>query len=119
MNYPPHPLINHTHDPIWRPDIDLDGFTKDSVHLGTHTETGLTATDTAPLISTESGRSWNAFAFNALHIHDANLKNSRGNHSGYHLMPLRWGTARHDEAFTKKDFWVTRYKPIEAAQHLR
>jgi primary-amine oxidase len=28
-------------------------------------------------------------------------------------MPLRWGSARHEEPFTKKDLWVTRYDPSQ------
>jgi len=113
LNYPPHPFVNHVHNPTWRLDIDLDGFANDSVHLGVHTETGLTASDTAPMITSESGLQWNPLAFNALHIHDANLKNARGHQSSYHLTPWRWGTPRHQEPFSKNDFWVTRYKPGE------
>jgi primary-amine oxidase len=113
VNLPSRRTVAHTHDPTWRLDIDLDGFTGDSAHLGTHTEAGLTATDTAPLIDEETGLEWNPLHFHTLYIHDAGLKNARGSASAYHLMPLRWGTARHDEPFTQKDFWVTRYKPTE------
>ena len=31
----------------------------------------------------------------------------------YHLMPLRWGRPRHQEAFARNDFWVTLYKGSE------
>ena len=114
-NYPSHPLIAHIHNAIWRLDIDLNGFAGDSVRFGTHTENlpGLTATDTAPLIATEGGWVWDPARYNTLHIHDSLLKNSHGNSSMYHLMPLRLGNSRHQEAFTKNDFWVTRYNPTE------
>jgi Cu2+-containing amine oxidase len=67
------------------------------------------------LIPTESGQQWNPLEFTALHIQDANLKNAKGNSSAYHLMPLRWGTPRHFEDFTRNDFWVTRYNGAEMA----
>ena len=33
--------------------------------------------------------------------------------TSYELVPMRSGTARHSEPYTKADFWVTRYKPEE------
>jgi primary-amine oxidase len=113
VNFPGHPFVAHTHNPTWRLDIDLNGSAGDSVHLGTHTEMGLTAIDTAPLIDRETGVEWDPLHFHTLQIHDAGLTNARGSASAYHLMPLRWGTARHAEGFTKYDFWVTKYNPME------
>jgi len=46
-------------------------------------------------------------------VHDSALKNVLGHATSYHLVPLVPGTSRHAEAFTKKDFWVTLYKPTE------
>jgi len=117
QNLPGTPFTAHMHGPIWRLDIDLNGFPGDSVYLGKHIEpvTGLTATDTMTLITTESGQQWNPLEFTALHIQDANLKNANGKASAYHLMPLRYGTPRHQEDFTRNDFWVTRYNPAEMA----
>ena len=114
-NLPGRETEAHMHNPYWRLDIDLNGFTGDSVHLGTHTENlpGPTATDSDPLCATEGPLNWNPLKFTTLHIHDATLRNSRGSPSMYHLMPLRWGTAQHQEAFTKNDFWVTLYNPSE------
>jgi primary-amine oxidase len=108
------------HGPIWRLDIDLDGFPGDSVHLVKHIEpssifTPLSANDTMSLIPFETGIKWNALQFTALHIQDATLKNARGHASAYHLMPLRTGTPRHFENFTKNDFWVTRFNGAEMA----
>jgi primary-amine oxidase len=113
QNAPSMPTIAHMHGPFWRLDIDLNGFPGDSAYVGTHKDTGLTATDSMALIGTESGVEWKAEEFTALHIQDATLKNANGKSTAYHLMPIRFGTPRHDEDFTKKDFWVTRYNPAE------
>jgi Cu2+-containing amine oxidase len=107
------PTVAHMHGPFWRLDIDLNGYLGDSAYLGAHKESGPGATDTMTLIATESGQEYKAEEFTWLHIQDATLKNGNGNSTGYHLMPMRFGTARHVEAFTQKDFWVTRYNPAE------
>jgi primary-amine oxidase len=109
----------HMHSAMWRLDIDLNGFWGDAVRLGTHTENlpsptpGSTATDTDPVVATEQGLDWNDLNFNSADVHDATLTNGRGSPTSYHLMPLRLGTARHDEPFTQHDFWVTQYNWTE------
>ncbi len=104
------PMETHVHNPIWRLDVDLDGWPWDSVRYGTHTETGLSATDTDPLIAVEGNRPWNPQAFNSLDIFDKYLKNGRGDPTSYSLMPLpTGGLTRHQEPFTQADFWVTHY----------
>ncbi len=115
QNLPGSQTEAHVHGPIWRLDIDLDGFTGDSVHVGTHTENlpGPTATDTDPMVKVETGLQWVDTNFTALHVHDATLKNRPGNKSMYMLMPLRWGKQRHEPDVTKQDFWVTRYRGTE------
>jgi primary-amine oxidase len=114
-NYPPQPLETHMHGIFWRLDIDLNGFPGDSVAVESHNEAffGPTASDTTAMVTNEGSRQWNAAAFTSLLIHDSTLKNLQGHATGYHLMPLRTGTPRHQENFTKSDFWVTRYKPTE------
>jgi primary-amine oxidase len=112
-NYPPQPLEAHMHGIYWRLDIDLNGFPGDSVHVGSHGESGPTASDSAPMVPNEAGFQWRPLAFTSLHIHDSALKNAQGHASGYHLIPLRTGTPRHQENFTKNDFWVTRYNFTE------
>lgn len=100
----------HLHSPLWRLDIDLDGFPQDSVYEGIHKELpGNISSDSASLIDKEKGLPWDPLAFTTLHIHDANLKNVKGEASAFHFMPLRYGTSRHDEPFTKNDLWVTLY----------
>ena len=105
-----HEETGHMHTTTWRLDVDFNGSSGDSVYLGTHTETGLTGNDTQSQIFNETGVTWDPEKFSEFNVYDATLKNARGHQSSYRLMPLRWGTARHDEAFTKNDFWVTRQK---------
>jgi Cu2+-containing amine oxidase len=115
-NLPSLPFEPHIHNPIWRLDIDLDGFWGDSVKFDTHTENlpGLTATDSEPLISSESGQDWDPHQFNELHVYDATLKNGKGDPTSLHLMPLPTsGLSRHQETFTQHDFWVTHFDPFE------
>jgi Cu2+-containing amine oxidase len=120
VNLPSAPFTNHMHTPTWRLDIDLNGFWGDSVHLGTHREPllgfPLKADDPELLIDPEAGIPWDPAAFNTLHVHDATLKNGRGNVSMLHLMPQRAGNNRHygaGEEFTKNDMWVTVYNWTE------
>lgn len=117
-NLPSRPLETHMHGPIWRLDIDLNGAGGDTAHLGTHTEVGLTGVDTAPMIATEGFRDWTAANYNTIDIHDTSLKNAHGHTSGYHLIPFRNGTPRHQENFTKHDFWVSRYSGSEMTGNL-
>lgn len=113
MNLPGSETIAHMHTPIWRLDIDLDGFQGDSVHIVSHIESGASATDDDKLVSKETGLDWKADEFTTLHVHDSALKNKHGQSSMYHLMPLRWGRPHHQEAFAQSDFWVTLYKSTE------
>ena len=111
VNLPVKPFTPHIHNPIWRLDIDLNGSAGDSVRFGTHTEpvSGLTATDTEPVIATETGKEWVQEQFNTFDLHDLTLKNAKGNESSYNLIPITSGTSRHNEAFTRQDFWALRY----------
>jgi primary-amine oxidase len=110
VNLPHYEETAHLHSPLWRLDIDLDGFPQDSVYEAVHQELpGNVGNDSASLIDKEKGLQWDPLAFTTLHIHDANLKNGKGEASAYHFMPLRYGTSRHDEPFTKNDFWVSLY----------
>ena len=56
---------------------------------------------------------WKAREFNTLEISDETLVNDNGRHTSYELVPWRRGTARHTEAFARKDFWVTRFNDSE------
>jgi Cu2+-containing amine oxidase len=107
--------VGHMHNFTWRLDIDLNGAGGDSAYLTRHLEdlTGSrsTAMDTKALISVEGSRDWNPQQFNTLVTEDSTLKNGNNRATSYELAPMRSGTARHTEPFTKEDFWVTRYRP--------
>jgi len=107
----------HMHNPIWRLDVDLNGWPNDSVSLGTHTENlpSSTAADTDPLFDFEGSSSWNPQAFNSLDVTDKFLKNGKGDQTAYQLIPLPTGggLSRHQESFTQQDFWVTHYNWTE------
>ena len=66
--------------------------------------------DDSLLIQIEGSRVWNPERFHALEIFDRTLQNGRGRPTSYELIPLRSGSARHSEDFTKRDFWVTRFR---------
>ena len=115
VNLPGMRMTAHAHNGLWRLDIDLNGFWGDAVDLFTHKENlpGNSATDTHPLVPVEAGLQWDDLAFTSANVHDATLRNSRGDTTSYDLIPIRNGTGRHAEAFTKNDFWVTHYKWTE------
>jgi len=115
-NFPGREYETHVHNPIWRLDVDLNGWPNDSVALGTHTENlpGPTATDTEPLIAVEKGLQWNPRNFHSLNVSDKTLVNGKGHKVEYQLIPLpTGGLAQHQEAFTVNDFWVSLYDPTE------
>jgi hypothetical protein len=115
-NSPSDPWETHTHNPIWRLDVDLNGWPNDSVALGTHLESlpGPSATDVEPVFTVEAGLPWDPHAFNSLNVSDKFLKNGKGDQTEYQLIPLpTGGLSRHLEAFTLQDFWVTHYNWTE------
>jgi Cu2+-containing amine oxidase len=117
-NLPSREFEPHVHNPIWRLDVDLDGWPGDSVALATHAENlpGPTATDSQVPIAVEGGYEWDPHAFHSLDVHDKSLTNGRGDQTSYQLVPIpTGGLSRHQESFTQKDFWVTHYKPFEMA----
>jgi primary-amine oxidase len=105
----------HMHNFTWRLDVDLGGPDLDSVRTTKHSEPlpGTTATDSSTRLQKDQGVGWRPRQFTSLEITDATLTNAGGHPVSYELIPLRSGTSRHEEAFTKKDFWVTRYNPDE------
>jgi primary-amine oxidase len=109
-NHPHAHDVSHTHNVMWRLDLDLDGALGDSVYFSRHLERkdSETAREREVLVARERGIPWVATQFTTLSVYDAALLNSQGKRSAYRLIPWRLGSARHVEAFTQSDFWVTR-----------
>ncbi len=113
------PTVAHMHDVLWRIDMDLNGAAGDTALLGQHLEpdpsgSPLQAVDRHEHFNDgkEGFADWNPLEFTSLLVEDV-AKNAAGEQRGYALEPLRSGTARHDENWTKHDFWVTRWDPAE------
>lgn len=118
-NLPSLPFEPHMHDALWRVDIDLNGFARDSAILARHSETMLSpiATDSAAPFNggQEGSADWNDLELTVLRVTDTATTNSHGENISYDLLPLRPGTPRHLEPFAHHDFWVTRYRGTELA----
>jgi hypothetical protein len=110
-NNPPLASEPHMHNALWYIDIDLAGSANDSVMLMKHSESATSPTASDSMTSFNNGvegfADWKAEEFTGLNIMDL------GHNISYDLMPLRTGTARHSEAFSQHDFWVTRKKSNE------
>ena len=119
------PYEAHMHDALWHVDINLGQADRNSVSVMKHFEPAtapigttsplLQATDTMTPFNggTEGFVDWNASEFTCLNIQDNVAVNARGHNISYDLMPMRPGTARHAEPFSKHDFWVTKNNPNE------
>ena len=119
--FPGKEKVGHMHNFTWRLDIDLNGAGGNSAELTSHVEDlavlRSTAKDERELIRVEGSRVWNPYNFNSLLIFGHDLENGpppNGRRTAYELVPLRTGTARHTEAFTREDFWVSRYDPAQS-----
>lgn len=117
VNLPSAPLEPHTHNALWRIDVNLDGAGGDSVNVLRHLET-------------LGSQSWQNVAqpfnggregpvdfipneFTQVQVIDASLKNAAGQTSSYDLRPLYRGVVRHAEPYMRNDFWATVNKPLE------
>ncbi len=65
----------------------------------------------------EGGIDWDPKEFTMLRI-ETNRKNANGKTIGYDLMPIRMGSARHNEPFTQHDFWVTHAHPERPLEYI-
>jgi Copper amine oxidase, enzyme domain len=104
----------HVHSAHWRIDIDLFDGKKNSAMLMRHVEdpASLGAEDVKEPFNggLEGGVDWDPKEFTMIRV-QCDKQNARGEQIGYDLMPLRYGTPRHNEEFTKHDLWVTRSHP--------
>lgn len=118
----PSPFEAHTHNALWRVDMDLNGPLNNSAYWLFHREpypggNVLRAYDFKKPFGTEGKRQWNALQFTSLLIED-DAANAFGNKLGYEFKPVQSGISRHygpDEAWTKNDVYVTRYHASELA----
>jgi Cu2+-containing amine oxidase len=115
-NLPAKPSEAHMHNIIWRVNVDLNGA-KNSVSVIRHIENTNSPTwrDVIEPFNNnrEGSMEVNPREFTTLLIASQGLKNGRGSPTGYMVMPMYRGTARHMEQFMRRDIWVTRYKPQE------
>lgn len=111
----------HMHNAYWRVDIDLVDGSKNDAMVMTHREDprGLAAEDDEqPFHSgVEGGIDWEPREFTMLRVESART-NANGKKMAYDLMPLRMGSSRHKEAFTRHDLWVTRSHPDRPTEML-
>ena len=115
-NLPSKPFEAHMHNIIWRVNVDLNGA-RNTVSVVRHIENTNSPSwrdIVEPFNNNREGSiEWNPREFTTLHVMSSNLKNPRGSQSGYMIMPMYRGTARHMERWMRRDIWVTRYKPQE------
>jgi Concanavalin A-like lectin/glucanases superfamily/Copper amine oxidase, enzyme domain len=112
--------LAHMHNALWYVDIDVGDTVHNSAQLMTHHELLGSSNPKAAMDSlvpfnggVEGFADWNAEEFTCLNIENTVIKNARGNNISYDLMPMRTGTARHDESYSKHDFWVTQQNSAE------
>ncbi len=121
QNLPGHRTEAHVHSAHWRIDIDLIDGARNSAMLMRHVEpvTGLSAQDVKDPFNggLEGGVDWDPKEFTMVRVESEKL-NPRGEPIAYDLMPLRYGTPRHNEAFTRHDIWVSRSHPEKPTEFL-
>ncbi len=111
QNLPGQRYEAHVHSAHWRIDMDLVDGSKNSAMLMKHVEDprSLSAEDIKEPFNEgmEGGVDWDPKAFTMIRV-ESQKKNARGALIAYDLMPLRYGTPRHNEPFTHHDLWVSR-----------
>jgi primary-amine oxidase len=116
MNSPADPVEPHTHNALWRVDMDLNGWPSDTPTWLTHGEPSpsvplVFAKDDRTPLGVESGKRWDGEQFTSLLIEDG-AGNGFGHKLGYVFSPWQDGLARHfgyKELWTQQDLYVTRY----------
>jgi primary-amine oxidase len=121
QNLPGHRFESHTHSAHWRIDIDLIDGRKNSAMLMRHVEdpASMGAEDIEEPFNRglEGGIDWDPKEFTMVRV-ASDKKNARGNTISYDLMPIRMGSTRHNEEFTRHDFWVSRSHPTRPLEFL-
>jgi hypothetical protein len=121
QNLPGRRFEAHTHSGHWRIDLDLVDGSKNSAMLMRHIEdpAGLSAEDLKEPFNggLEGGVDWVPSEFTMIRV-ESEKRNARGEKIAYDLMPLRHGTPRHNEAFTRHDLWVSKSHPEKPMEFL-
>jgi Cu2+-containing amine oxidase len=111
----------HVHSAHWRIDMDLVDGRKNSAMLMRHVEDpmSLGSEDVKDPFNggMEGGVDWDPKQFTMIRV-ESEKKNARGETIAYDLMPLRYGTPRHNERFTQHDLWVSRAHPERPMEYL-
>lgn len=120
FNSPQDPVEPHTHNALWRVDMDLNGAAGDTAYWLTHNEPGPSAPlpaaqDLRTAFGVEGQRQWSTTGQAALLVED-NATNAFGNRIGYQFVPAETMNSRHfapGEAWTQNDVYVTRWSHAE------
>jgi len=120
-DYPEHSAEAHSHNALWRVDIDLNGGANNTAYWMTHSEPDpnnssfWNAKDFMTPFGTENAMQWDYSHYASLLIEDA-ATNAFGHHIGYEFVPAEWGMSRHygaAEVWTHNDVYVTVYHDNE------
>jgi Copper amine oxidase, enzyme domain len=121
QNLPGHRFEAHTHSAHWRIDVDLVDGKNNSAMLMRHVEdpASLGAEDLKEPFNggVEGGVDWDPKEFTMIRVQSAK-NNARGEPIAYDLMPMRSGTPRHNEEFTRHDLWVSHSHPDRPIEQL-
>jgi primary-amine oxidase len=121
QNLPGHRKEAHMHSAHWRIDVDLIDGKKNSAMVMRHVEDpdSMGAEDIEEPFNRgfEGGIDWDPKEFTMIRV-ETNKKNANGKTIGYDLMPIRMGSARHNEDFTRHDYWVSRSHPDRPLEYI-
>jgi hypothetical protein len=123
-NYPGSEFVAHTHNALWRVDVNLGGADHNTVMLCQHIEPDPNGqkSQAYSLVTPfndgkEGAADFDAAKFTMLRVVNTEKKNAQGKNWSYDLMPSRSGNSRHyfepREDCTHHDFWVTKNRPGE------
>lgn len=124
VNYPMSPKEAHTHNALWRIDVNFDGADGDSAYVRRHIEV-VGQDDWKNIIEPfnhgkEGAIEFVPTEFTQVQVVDAHPSNSDDVRTSYDIRPLYRGIVRHKERYMRKDFWVTvnhagevRYRDLE------
>lgn len=116
-NLPGREYRAHTHDGLWRIDMDLGGPANDRVmvsrRLGNMVDPAVQNVLDPFNGGVEGGIDFVPEEYTVLRIEDTRKTNKRGNPIAYDLIPMRRGSSRHQEPWSHHDFWVTPYNVDE------